>query len=350
MNSTNGAVPAYEKYRPETPLREALGGGGRVVLTAHVDPDPDGLGSVLGLAHILRREGFEALPVCIGQLPSFAPGLPGAEFIIQFPSRIEAGETVEPNLRAGDILVVMDTPTASRLVAFYDVHREILPSCRVVVFDHHYTNDLYGDVNYLDPTAAATAEVVCDVLDAAGIALDRGGATGFMTALLADTQCFRTENTTARSLLLGHRLAMEGAPIFPITEMLFKTRPLAGLRLWGKALAQMGSRDGIVWAAVTQDMLGEANATMEEAEGLVDLLLSTKDTRVAIVFKEARPGETKVSMRTVPGVDATHIVGVFGGGGHQRAAGATIFGSPVEAVQQVLPLVLEELQAVAVVA
>jgi phosphoesterase RecJ-like protein len=84
---------------------------------------------------------------------------------------------------------------------------------------------------------------------------------------------------------------------------------------------------------------------MEEAEGLVDLLLSTEGTDVAIVLKEAHPGETKVSMRTVPGIDATRIVGAFGGGGHQRAAGCTIMAEPAEAARQLIPLVLDEIGA-----
>ena len=84
---------------------------------------------------------------------------------------------------------------------------------------------------------------------------------------------------------------------------------------------------------------------MEDAEGLVDFLLATKETRVAIVLKEAAPGETKVSMRTVPGVDATRIVGAFGGGGHQRAAGCTIMAAPDEAARQLLPLVTDEMKS-----
>ncbi len=343
----NNAVPAMEKYRSDVPLVDALNGAGRVVLTAHVDPDPDGLGCVLGLTQVLQREGWNTVPVCIGQVPSFAPALPGGERVVQFPSRLDEGPPPERILRSGDVLVVMDTPTATRMVAFHELHRDVLPQCRVVVFDHHYTNDRYGDVNYVDPTAAATAEVVCDVLDAGGIGLDRASATCFMAALLADTQCFRTENTSPRSLLLGHRLAMEGAPIFPLAELLFKTRPLAGLRLWGAALAALSAQDGVVWTSVTQEMLRQADATMEHAEGLVDLLLSTKGTSVAIVLKEAHPGETKVSMRTVPGVDATRIVGVFGGGGHQRAAGATILAPPAEAARQLLPLVEDELKVAA---
>jgi phosphoesterase RecJ-like protein len=239
----------------------------------------------------------------------------------------------------------MDTPTASRMAAFYELHEAVLRECQVVVFDHHYTNDNFGTINYVDPTAAATTEVVCDVLDDAGITLEVDGATCFMIALLADTQGFRTENTTSRSLLRAYKLAAVGAPIFDLAQLLFKTRPVSGLKLWGAALQRMQAGDGYIWTAVTQQMLREADATLEEAEGLVDFLLATRDTRAAIVLKEERTGETKVSMRTVPGVDATRVVGAFGGGGHQRAAGATIAGPPDQAAILLLPLLEQELKA-----
>jgi len=325
-------------------LDEALGDPQRIVLTAHIDPDPDALGSAMGLAHILRREGRNTVTVCVGNVPSFAPTLAGFENLTQFPGRLENAASADLVLQAGDALVVMDTPTASRMGAFYDRHKDVLPSCRVVVFDHHITNDGYGTTNYIDVSAAATAEVVCDVLDAEGIEIDGDAATCFMTALLADTQTFRTENTTPRSLRRGYQLAAAGAPIFPIAQMLFRTRPLSSTKLWGAALHLLQERDGVLCAAVTQQMLRENHATMEDAEGLVDFLLTTRDSQVAIVLKEAAPGETKVSMRTVPGVDATAIVGAFGGGGHQRAAGATIMAPPDEAARQLLPLVFDEMK------
>ncbi len=332
-------------YLPPLTLGEALAGAGRIVITAHIDPDPDALGSAMGLAHILRREGWNTLTVCVGNVPSFAPTLAGFEDLTQFPARMEDAQGVGQVLKPGDVLVVMDTPTASRMGAFYDVHREVLDECRVIVFDHHITNDNYGTINLIDVSAAATAEVVCDVLDVSGIEIDAAAATCFMTALLADTQTFRTENTTARSLRRGYKLAAAGAPIFSIAQMLFRTRPVASLKVWGAALHGMSMQDGVLWATVTQQMLKEHSATMEEAEGLVDFLLATRETSVAIVLKEAAPGETKVSMRTVPGVDATHIVGVFGGGGHQRAAGCTIMAPPDEAARQLLPLVFDEMKA-----
>ncbi|MPZ13950.1 MAG: hypothetical protein GEU73_05935 [Chloroflexi bacterium] len=334
-------------YRPSMTLQDTLAGIRRVVVTAHVDPDADGLGSVLGLAHTLRREGWITVPVCIGTLASFASSLPGAEHIIQFPSHIPPGENPERILQPGDGLVVMDTPTPERLSAFFDAHRETIETGPLIVFDHHITNEGYGTANFIDPGAAATAEVVCDVIEASGMAIDSVAATCFMVALLADTQVFRTENTSPRSLLWGHRLALAGAPIFPIAEMLFKSRRLPGLQLWGAALSRVRSEGGVVWTWVTQEMLRDAGATMEDAEGLVDFLLGSQQTRVAVVLKEHGPKETKVSMRTAPGVDATRIVGAFGGGGHIRAAGCTIQMAPDEAAHHLIPVVFDELRAVA---
>lgn len=341
----NDGFVAPDRYQPPLSLQEALRGATRVVVTAHVDPDADALGCALGIAHTLRREGWHALTVCVGQVPSFASSLVGAADLMQFPARLEEGQRVEPLLAPGDALVVMDTPGPSRMGAFYEVHRDLLPACRVIVFDHHFTNEDYGTVNYVDPSAGATAEVVCDVLDASGIDLDPAGATCFMAALLADTQCFRTESTSARSLLCGYKLASAGAPIYSLADLLFKSRPLSALRLWGAALEALQAQDAVILATVTQAMLQRCAATMEDAEGLVDFLLASRDTRVAIVLKEAAHEETKVSMRTVPGVDATRIVAAFGGGGHQRAAGCTIEAPAEEAARQLLPLVLAEVKA-----
>ncbi|OGG44311.1 MAG: hypothetical protein A3F84_23250 [Candidatus Handelsmanbacteria bacterium RIFCSPLOWO2_12_FULL_64_10] len=330
-------------YRPSVSLHEALANSERVFLTAHVDPDPDGLGSVLGLTRILQREGWDAIPVCIGRVPSFAPGLPGNEGLVSFPSRAAERQHLRSIMSPGDTLIVMDTPAASRMAAFYDVHRKILPDSTVINIDHHYTNEAFGRFNFVDPLAAATAEVVCDVLDASGMELDVESASCLMTALVADTQCFRTESTSPRSLLLAHRLWQAGAAIYPIQRLVFGSRALSGHRLWGAALDQMGARDGVVWTCVTEGMLEEASATIEEAEGLVDFLLSSRESKAAIVFKQ-QGDETKVSVRTIPGVDATKICGVFGGGGHQRASGCTIPSDARGAVAQMIPVALEEVR------
>lgn len=331
-------------YRPSTRLQGALAGAKRVFLTAHVDPDPDGLGCVLGLTRILQREGWDATPICVGRVPSFASGLPGNEKIVAFPSRTARRQQVRPIMSPGDVLIVMDTPVATRMGAFYDAHRKLLADSVIINIDHHYTNQAFGRFNFVDPLAAATAEVLCDILDASSMRVDEESATCLMTALVADTQCFRTESTSPRSLLLAHRLWQAGAPIYPVQRLVFGSRALSGHRLWGAALDRMGAQDGVVWACVTDEMLEEAGATIEEAEGLVDFLLSSRESKAAIVFKQ-QGDETKVSVRTVPGVDATRICSVFGGGGHQRASGCTIGADPQGAMQVMIPVAREEVRA-----
>jgi len=298
---------------------------------------------MLGLCNILRREGWDATPVCVGRRPSFAASLPGNESIVSFPDRLGPGEAPTLLLNAGDALAVMDTPTPDRMAAFYELHRDVLHDCPIVVFDHHYTNTRFGTVNYVDSAAAATAEVVTRVLDASGLALDAASATCLMTALVGDTQGFRTESTTVESLRLGARFAAAGAPIFRTAELLFSTRPLSAIKLWGAAMAQVQEAEGFLWTWVTSDMLAAAEATLEDAEGLVNFLLASQNTRVAVVLKETQTGATKVSIRTIPGVDATKIAGYFGGGGHQRAAGCTIDAPPRQAADRLIPRVLEEL-------
>lgn len=337
------AIHSEGGYQPPVSLQRALQGAQRVFVTAHLDPDADGLGCALGLSHVLRREGWTSIPVCIGRLPFFATTLPGREHIMEVPSRLSPGQKPQPVMEPGDGLIVVDTPSAARMGAFFDLHAKILTTGPVINIDHHFTNEQFGSINFVDATAAASAEVVYDVLMASDIRVDSPAAICLMTALVADTQGFRTESTSPRSLLLAHRLWEAGAPLFPAARAVFASRPLAAFHLWAAALGNLDSRDSVVWCTVTERMLRDSRVTLEEVEGLVDFLLASRDVRVAILLKEQGP-ETRVSVRTVPGVDATQIVGPFGGGGHQRAAGCTVSSAPEEAIRRLLPLAQAELE------
>ncbi len=332
-------------YRPATSLRDALAGVRRVVLTAHVDPDPDALGSALGLSHALRRYDWQTTVVCIGRLASFARELPGWEDVVQFPSALDEAKTGELLIGPKDALVVCDTPTATRMAAFYDVHQEVLAQSCVVVIDHHFTNDRFGTVNFVHPTAAASAEVICDLLDDSGMEIDTSAAICLLTALVADTQSFRTDSTTPHSLHWAQRLCETGARMYPIARNVFANRSLGTHRLWGAALRTLRAEDGIAWVQLTQKMFAETDSTQEDAEGLVDFLLSSREVKLAIVLRQQQSGETRVSLRTVPGVDATRIAGLFGGGGHQRASGCTIFKDPSEAAEELIPVARAEVLA-----
>jgi phosphoesterase RecJ-like protein len=331
-------------FLPGLTLDEALAGAGRVVLTAHVDPDPDALGCVLAVHHALRRAGWATVPVCIGRVASFVRDLPGREDLVVFPSRFSPDDPPAAVLASGDALVVFDTPTPGRMAGFYAAHQKTMAGTVVVNVDHHVTNERFGTHNFVDVHAAATAEVVMDILDASDIQIDAAAAQCLMAALVADTQAFRTENTSPRSLTLAHRLWHEGGDLPGLAQSILSSRPVAALKLWGAALEAMRREGSVVWAPITAEMLDRAGATLEDAEGLVDLLLSAQEAEVAMVIRE-EPGETKVSVRTVPGVDATAIVRSFGGGGHSRAAGCSLFVPAAEAADELMPLALAETQA-----
>jgi phosphoesterase RecJ-like protein len=155
-----------------------------------------------------------------------------------------------------------------------------------------------------------------------------------------DTATFGHPNTTPRTLLVAAALVEAGAPLSDISRRIYRTKAAAQLRLFGRALARMETAlDGrVVWTTLLDADLVATGARPGHSEGIIDLLAQAEEADVAIVFKEA-PAGTRISVRTRPnGVDATILTGAFGGGGHARAAGATI-AMPIE---RAVPLVLAE--------
>jgi phosphoesterase RecJ-like protein len=185
---------------------------------------------------------------------------------------------------------------------------------------------MFGDVNIIDPDAAAVGQMCLDLLTDFGWEITPTMATNLYTALMTDTGGFRHENTNARALEDGSRLAALGADPSRIATMVYKSRPLTTLRLSALSIAGMRvEADGrLAWARVTRKMLHEAGAVMAEAEGIIDTVNSIAGLEVAILFKEVGTRLTKISVRTRGSVDAAALCAVFGGGGHVRAAGAEI--------------------------
>jgi phosphoesterase RecJ-like protein len=156
-----------------------------------------------------------------------------------------------------------------------------------------------------------------------------------MAGIVMDTATFAHPNATPRTLEVAAWLIEAGAPLSDISRRLYRTKPEAQLRLFGRILDRMESADAgrVVWSSVSDRDFAETGAARPHSEGLIDLLSQAEASEVAILFKEAGPAETRISVRTRPGgVDATILTGQFGGGGHARAAGATV-ASPVAEAQ-----------------
>ena len=225
--------------------------------------------------------------------------------------------------------------------------RRIASHATLVNIDHHPSNSRFGDINIIDADAAAVGQMCLDLFDHFGWQITPTMATNLYTALMTDTGGVRHENTDARALEDGSRLAALGADPGRIASMVYKSRPLTTLRLSALSIAgmqvEMGGR--LAWATVTRRMLHEAEAVMAEAEGIIDTLNSIAGLELAILFKEVSSDLTKISVRSRGAVDAAALCASFGGGGHIRAAGAEIERSMEEAMRIVLAAAKEAILA-----
>jgi phosphoesterase RecJ-like protein len=225
--------------------------------------------------------------------------------------------------------------------------KQIASHATIVNIDHHPSNSRFGDINVIEPEAAAVGQMVMEMLDHFEYAITPTIAINLYVALLTDTGGFRHENTTPRALEDAARLARLGADPGHIATQVYKMRPETTLKLSALALATMRIElEGrLTWAKVTRRMLREAGAVMAESEGIIDTLNSIAGLELAILFKEVSSDLTKISVRSRGAVDAAALCASFGGGGHIRAAGAEIEKAMDEAVRMVLSAAKEAINA-----
>jgi phosphoesterase RecJ-like protein len=294
-------------------LRDLLQGHEEILIFGHKDADGDTLGCSLAFAEALRARGKQVYVVIPPPLPDKYSWMPGFDHIVQGPP---AGVDAK-------LVLFFDAGNIERSGA---AAGQIVVGATVVNVDHHSSNSRFGDINIIDPDAAAVGQMCLDMLEHFGWEITPGMATNLYTALMTDTGGFRHENTNARALEDGARLAYLGADPSHIATMVYKSRPLSTIRLSGLSIASMKVEMSgrLAWARVTRAMLREAGAVMAESEGIIDTVNSIEGLEVAILLKEVGSQLTKVSVRTRGRVDAAALCGLFGGGGHLRAAGAEI--------------------------
>jgi phosphoesterase RecJ-like protein len=319
------AVPADLVLR----LREAR----RVLTVCHRDPEADALGSALGMALALETLGARATPICADPVPAMYDFLPELTRVRQAP---------DPEIDY-DLIVVGDCGDLERIGSVLQDNAELFGRVPIVDIDHHVSNIGFGVVDWIDPTAAATCEMVTLILPALGVPTAAAGgaiAANLMAGVVIDTANFQHSNTTARTLRVASELRAAGAPLYEIARRLYRTKPNAQLKLFGLVLARLETAlDGrLAWSTLTPADFKASGATNAMSEGMIDMLAQSETGEVAIIFKDQGP-QTRISVRTKDGgVDATVLTGRFGGGGHARAAGATL-DMPVAAAH---PLVLAE--------
>lgn len=314
------------------PAAKRIAAGRRVLVASHENPDADTLGAAIGIAAIVEHGGGTAQLLCADPVPPIYDFLRGVERV-----RADPDPAFDP-----DLLVICDCGALDRLGALGERQAKLFRRLPRVIVDHHASNTEGGPEDWVDPTAAATCEMVALLAASLGVPLDGGGgatAGALMAGIVMDTATFAHPNATPRTLAVSAALVDAGAPLAEISRRLYRSKPDAQLRLLGRALHRLETAaDGrIVWSTLTTADHAETNALPSHSEGIIDLLSQSETADVAILFKEADPETTRVSVRTRDGgLDATVLTGAFGGGGHARAAGATVRAPLPEAERRVL--------------
>jgi bifunctional oligoribonuclease and PAP phosphatase NrnA len=299
-------------------LAEAADARATIVLSGHVQPDADALGSTLALAEGLRRRGARVLATFPAPftLPPSLGWLPGAEGLV--PSTAVPGSP--------DVFVSLDAASPGRLGELAPLLDDAGTS---VVVDHHASNPGFGDLRLIDGAAPATVALVAGLLDELGVTLDPQLATCLYAGLTADTGSFRFGNTHPETHELAARLLATGIDHAAISRRLFDTAPFGWLGLLsvvaGRAVLEPDVGAGLVWTWSSTAEAAEHGLPGEQLEALVDVVRSTQEADVACVLKGQDDGSWSVSLRSRGNTDLARVAAALGGGGHTLAAGYSSF-------------------------
>ena len=296
----------------------------RFVVTSHARPDGDAIGSALACGEILRRMGKHAEVVMHDGVPRIYQTLPFADRVIQ-------ADRVPPN----DAVILMECDSTKRTLL------EGLENCFLISIDHHVSGRNFAHVNWIDPTAMATAELIYRMASLAGIPIDSDIASCLYTALMTDTGSFMFEGTNECTFALARELVVAGANPALCARHIYFGHSTAKLRLLGAALSNLHREAGLAWIWVTQEQMKRFDAREEDCEGLVNYALSIGDVHVAIFFRELPDGRWRVSLRSKGQVNVSYVAEHFGGGGHKCASGCSLDGP----LAVVIARVVERLRA-----
>ena len=290
------------------------------LLTSHARPDGDAVGSTLACAQILRSMGKQASVVLSDGVPVIYRRLPFSDSVLQSTDQAPEADAA--------IILECDGLARTRLAG--------LEGHYLINIDHHATARPFADINWIDTSACATAEMIFRLARHAGVKISPEVATCLYTAVLTDTGSFSFPGTTARTFELALELVKCGADPVHIAHNVYFSAPLSKMRLLGNALTSLHREGKVVWMHITQGMMEGCDATEEDCEGLVNYALAIGGIEVALFFRELPGGNFRVSLRSKGNVNVAAIAEFFGGGGHECASGCGVNGPLSNALELML--------------
>jgi bifunctional oligoribonuclease and PAP phosphatase NrnA len=314
-----------------TSFAAGLQPGRRVCLTTHVNPDGDGLGSEVALAHLLRAQGIEAI------ITNATPTPPRFSFLFSDLPGVDRTAEAIREIRRADLIVVLDISDLTRLGMLIEAVRE--RGVPVACVDHHVSSGvLPPGPRYVDPDAAATGELIFELAVGNGWPVTLAVARALYVAILTDTGGFRFSNTRPRTLRIAAELLEKGVDPEEIYLEVYARAPEGRPRLLAEALQTLVVEPeyGLAWVTVPPGSIERHGVSSDDLDGVVEFPRSIEGVRMALLFREIAQGRVKVSLRSVGDVDVAAFAKAYGGGGHTKAAGLSLQGSLAEVQSTVL--------------
>lgn len=313
-------------------IGQQLAAAKSVVLFPHISTDGDALGSCVALCVALRNAGKQAYILMEEETPEYV-GFLDRGYCTQDQDMIG-----EP-----DICMCVDCSETKR---FPGRTEAFFRGKTTICIDHHVTSEPFADYNYIDGSAAATCELIYKLLTEMGTEITAEIAEALYTGISTDTGNFQYSNTTKETHLIAAELLDAGIDHNKLTVLLYQNTKLERLRITCRVLDNTeifaGGKAAVSY--VTQQMLSEESAVMEDAEGSIDLLRNIMGVEIAAIMKEREPGVIKVSMRAKTTANVAEIASKFGGGGHIKAAGCTFNTDLQTALDQIKSAIEESLR------
>ena len=295
-----------------------------IFLASHIHPDGDNIGSLLALGMALKNINNNVTIVKVDDIPKDYLFLPNVNLFM------------EPNLNEPiDLFISLDSSDLDRL----GIGKKMaLKANKVINIDHHITNDNFGIINIVDPSASATGEIVYHLIKKLGVEIDKDIASCIYVAISTDTGSFMYDSTTSETHLIAADLLSKGINMNNIIVNLYQSRSIERSKLFIKSLnsLEMFYEEKIGMILLTQNMVKECSAKMEDSEGIISFVRDIEGIEVAGILKEFNENEIKVSLRSKSIIDVSQICLKFNGGGHKRAAGCTIYDNIENAKQIIL--------------
>lgn len=302
-----------------------LRGARDLCIAGHVRPDGDCIGSQLGLGLALRAAGKDVTVWNEDSVPRKLAFL-DPDGLVEKP---------RPG-RAFDVVIALDCAAADRLG---EVEACIADRRLLLNVDHHASNTLYGDLNWIVPDVPSTGELIHQVIQTGGWKVTPAVADCLFTAISTDTGSFQYSSTTPGTLRAAADLVEQGADLGRICQLVYQSHPLSRFRLVRHVYrhTKLTHGDRIAYFWMRRGDYARAGADREETEGLIDHVRAIETVVVACVFEELDGGTTRISLRSKSdAVDVAKIAQLFGGGGHPAAAGARLEGTPLAVQRRVM--------------